>query len=116
MIQPSVVNSGSGETKCSTSDRRRSSQHLEHSGINNPAGKAFKVFAMVTEEMVLLKFEDEKDDVQFPKSILMLRSVQAVVLGLKLDLIGRFLYLAWYSGTSWLVCLPPPTILPAKMF
>lgn len=100
----------------STSDRRRSSQHLEHSGINNPAGKAFKVFAMVTEEMVLLKFEDEKDDVQFPKSILMLSSVQAVVLELKLDLIGRFLYPARYSGISWLVCLLPPTILPAKMF
>jgi hypothetical protein len=75
----------------------------------NQSEKGFKVFAMVTEEMVLLKFEDEKDDVQFPKSIL-------VVLGLKLDLIGRFLYLARYSGISWLVCLLPPTILPAKMF
>jgi hypothetical protein len=75
----------------------------------NQSEKGFKVFAMVTEEMVLLKFEDEKDDVQFPKSIL-------VVLGLKLDLIGRFLYLARYSGISWLVCLPSPTIFPAKMF
>jgi hypothetical protein len=78
--------------------------------------KGFNVFAMATEEMVLLKFEDEGDDVQFPKSILMLRSVQVVLLGLKLDLIGRFLYLARYSGISWLVCLLPPTILPAKMF
>jgi hypothetical protein len=78
--------------------------------------KGFKVFAMVTEEMVLLKFEDEKDDVQFPKSILLLRSVQVVLLGIKLGLIGRFLYLARYSGISWLVCLPSPTIFPAKMF